>query len=604
MEGYGRLWDYDLNSRTLKKSHIPDEIIKKYLGGRGLAAYLMATYATIGVNPLSKENIIIFLSGPLTGTPAPGTGKYLVVSKSPATGAWLESYSSGVFAIEMRCAGCDALIIRGKAETPSIISITDDCIDLIEANDLWGVDTYETERILRNRYKKDIGIACIGPAGENLIGSAIINSDLFRQAGRGGGGAILGSKNIKALIAYGTKDVMCKDKNKLLSQLSTNINDLLADVRVINRKKFGTSATMLNTNKLGMLPNFNYQRGTSKKAMGSIDANGVKKHVYNTKGCYACITPCSIMTQTRGPLGEQYVEGPEYETLGMLGTNIGIYDLGIIVASNIACDKEGLDTVSTGNTIGFIMECYEKGLIDKKYTNGLEFTFGNKELFPDIISDISHKRGFGAKLALGVRALSNEIGQGSEHFAMQTKGLEYAAYDPRAAYGGALAYAVAPRGGCHRRCSPLHVAFATDDPLEIRGHSIAVKELFNERSIIHTVLVCDFVGRTLHVATKDFVNYINAVLGIKLSVEDLEIIAERAETLIRLFNIREGFTKKDDIVAPRIIEDALPDGPGAGKRIGWDRFYKMLEEYYLLRGWDKEGNPTEETLNRLDIKPL
>ena len=602
MKDYGRLWDYDLSSKTLKIKQIPDNIIKKYLGGRGLASYLMFTESEKGVDPLSPDNIIMFISGPLTGTPAPGAGKYLVATKSPATGGWSESYSSGALSTEMRYAGCDVLIIRGKAETPSIISLTDNNVELIDATDLWGIDTYETEHILKRRYGNErLGIACIGPAGENLIISALINSDTFRQAGRGGVGAVMGSKNLKALIANGTKGISCMDKDRLLSHLASNVKDAQNDVRVENRRKFGTSATMLNTNRLGMLPTLNYQKGTSPEAMGKIDANGVKDHVYHTKGCISCITPCGIMTHSKGPLGEQYVEGPEYETLSMLGSNVGIYDLGIISASNIVCDKEGLDTISTGNTIAFAMECFEKGLIDESFTGGLKLTFGNADLFPWIISDIAHKRGFGAKLALGVRALSKEIGQGSEHFAMHTKGLEYAGYDPRAAYGGAVAYAVAPRGGCHRRSSPMHVAFATDDPLQIKGHSAALRKLFVERSLMHTLLVCDFVGRSLHVAIEDYIQYIEAVLGLTYTKEEFTIIADRIETTIRLYNIREGLTKDDDIVAPRIVEDALPDGPGAGKSIGWADFYKMLEEYYLLYGWDKDGIPTKETLRRLDI---
>ena len=213
MKDYGRLWEYDLSSKTLIKRQIPDNVIRKYLGGRAIASYLMLSESKKGVDPLSPENIIMFISGPLTGTPAPGAGKYLVVTKSPATGGWSESYSSGALSTEMRYVGCDILIIRGKAEYPSIISLTDESVELIDATDLWGVDTYETEHILKKRYgNQRLGIACIGPAGENLIISALINSDIFRQAGRGGVGAVMGSKNLKALIAGGTKGISCMNK--------------------------------------------------------------------------------------------------------------------------------------------------------------------------------------------------------------------------------------------------------------------------------------------------------------------------------------------------------------------------------------------------------
>lgn len=603
MIGYGRIWEINLSTGALSKKQLSQEIIQQYLGGRGLGVHLLLDYLHPGIDPLCPENVIIFLTGPLTGTPAPGASKYVVITKSPATGGWLESYSSGRLAIELRYAGCDILVIKGKAKDPSYIYINDEAAEIRAAGNLWGMDTFQTEETLKSCYKnKKLGIACIGPAGENLINFASINSDFFRQAGRGGAGAVMGSKNLKAIIAYGTKGVKCKEPNRITRMLAEHVKKTKNNDKVINRKNFGTSQTMVMTNNIGMLPTMNYQKGTSSEAIGKIDAQGVGPHVYHTKGCVSCIAPCGVLTYTKGPLGEQYLEGPEYETLCLLGTNLGVYSLPEISAANIICDKLGLDTISTGNVIGFAMECFERGLIGLEETDGKRIVFTEKGLIPDIIYDIAYRRGFGAKLALGTRALSKEIGRGSERFAIQIKGLEFSAYDPRAAWGGALAYAVSPRGACHRRSSPLHTFNKGIDPFKTEGQAVAVKELYDERSVLHTVLVCDFVGRGMNITPDIYAQYINAVLGQSFTGKELVEMADRVETAIRLFNVREGFARADDTLPLRILEEPLPDGPAKGKVIGKSNLNKMLDEYYKLRGWNNQGIPTKDTLKKLKIK--
>ncbi|NPV71879.1 MAG: aldehyde ferredoxin oxidoreductase family protein [Firmicutes bacterium] len=604
MKDYGRLWEVDLTTGKVTKDQISQDVIRLYLGGRGLGARLLLDYLKPGTDPLAPENVLMFISGPLTGTPAPGAGKYLVVTKSPATGAWLESYASGRLALELRYSGCDVLMIRGRAAQPSYLWVGDGAAEVRDARDLWGSDAFRTEEILARRFGDPApGIACIGPAGENLIRFAGINSDFFRQAGRGGAGAVMGSKNLKAVVARGTKGLSCADSEGVLSLLSAHIDRVRGNPVAVRRRGYGTSLTMNATNEYGMLPTLNYQRGTAPEAGGRINAEGVGKAAYHTRGCTACITPCGVMTHTQGPLGDQYLEGPEYETLCLLGSNLGVFSLPYVCACNLLCDQLGLDTISTGNVIGFAMECFERGLIGTGDTGGRDLRFGRSDLVPGLIRDIAYMRGFGRDLSLGTRSLAAQVGQGSERWAIHVKGLEFSAYDPRAAFGGGLIYAVAPRGACHRRSSPVHVVRRTSVLYEPDGQARVVKDLFDERSIQHTVLVCDFIGRGAPVSADEYGDYLGFTIGEHFTGDELQEIADRIETTIRLFNNREGLSRSDDTLPPRILEEPLPDGPARGKIIGRANLDRMLDEYYQLRGWDPAGVPTKETVSRLQINP-
>src|SRR6056297_836803 len=406
----GKLLEIDLSKASHREVKLEKELIKKYIGGRGLGVKLLGDLLPKNVDPLGEENIMLILTGPLTGSIVPGSGKYVVISKSPVTGGFLDSYSSGRLAPEIKFAGYDGLIIKGKAKRPSYIYI-------------------ETEKILQGSGEEEYGTMCIGPAGENLVNFASINSDFFRQAARGGIGAVMGSKNLKAIKVRGTGDISCYDSKGMMDLVLKHKEKLKESVVVENRQKFGTPSTLDITNEAGMLPTKNYQSGVYKKAWGKLDSDGVSKNIIKTRGCYGCMIACSQITKTNDN-EEEIVEGPEYETVGMFGPNLGVDSLSAVIKANIKCDKLGMDTISAGNVIGFAMECYEKGILPKKYDD-LDLKFGNFEAALSLLDDIALRKDLGELMANGVEKMSEELKEGSEHFAMHVKGLEFPAYDPR-----------------------------------------------------------------------------------------------------------------------------------------------------------------------------
>ncbi|HKL75645.1 MAG TPA: aldehyde ferredoxin oxidoreductase N-terminal domain-containing protein, partial [Halanaerobiales bacterium] len=348
----GKLLEIDLSKASHREVKLEKELIKKYIGGRGLGVKLLGDLLPKNVDPLGEENIMLILTGPLTGSIVPGSGKYVVISKSPVTGGFLDSYSSGRLAPEIKFAGYDGLIIKGKAKRPSYIYIEDKNVEIKHAAHLWGKDTFETEEILQGSGEEEYGTMCIGPAGENLVNFASINSDFFRQAARGGIGAVMGSKNLKAIKVRGTGDISCYDSKGMMDLVLKHKEKLKESAVVENRQKFGTPSTLDITNEAGMLPTKNYQSGVYKKAWGKLDSEGVSKNIIKTRGCYGCMIACSQITKTNDN-EEEIVEGPEYETVGMFGPNLGVDSLSAVIKANIKCDKLGMDTISAGNVIGF-----------------------------------------------------------------------------------------------------------------------------------------------------------------------------------------------------------------------------------------------------------
>lgn len=605
MKGYaGKIICVNLTNGKIYTEFIKEDIYKKYVGGRSLGAKLLYDRITPGIDPLSSENLIIVMTGPATGTPIPSGCKYVILSKSPATGGFLESYASGRFAQELKYAGYDGLIISGKSEFPCLLKIYNDTVEILNANYLWGKDTIETEKTLKEEFGSEYGVMCIGPAGENLSYIAGINSDYSRQAARGGGGAIFGSKNLKAVIARGNKyGVSCEDYETILSLVKQHVAQIESSFMGKIRRRFGTPYTLTLTNAAGMLPTRNFQSGVCPGAEDIIGAEAVEKRTISSKSCLGCMVSCSKITEVdEGPYKGLVIEGPEYETLGLLGSNLGVLYLPAILKGNEVCDRVGIDTISAGVTIGFAMECYERGLLKDFDLGELDLSFGNYEAAIQLMYDIAYGRGFGKVLKNGVKQASEIIGQDSYKFAMHVKGLEFPAYDPRASFGAALTYAVTPRGACHRRCwPPAKDILKNVNPYEAQGKAAIVKRIWNSNSIYHTLLICDIPPKNIGISMSDIIQYLNALTGEHYTLEDMDDIAERTETLIRLFNIREGFTRSDDTLPYRILHEPLPDGPPKGICVGEDNLNLMLDEYYELRGWDKNGNPLPETLARLGI---
>jgi aldehyde:ferredoxin oxidoreductase len=597
----GKLLEIDLSSGKNKIITLKEETFEKYLGGRGLGIRLLYDMLPPKTDPLSPDNLLFFLTGPLTGTFVTGSSKFVVITKSPLTQGWCDSYSSGRISVELKKAGYDGLVLRGKSNHPCFLRIDHKGVEIREANLLWGKDSFETEQTLREMEgDSPIGVSSIGPAGEKLVRFASINSDFYRQAGRGGVGAVMGSKNLKAIVVKGNKVIEIHDRKAMAALNRKNFERAKRSEVAQARRKYGTPLTLNITHMGGILPTKNFQYSTWEKALEKIDSIGVYKNITSHKACLSCFTPCSFETRiSEGKYKGAVLEGPEYETLGMFGSNQLIDDLPTITQANILCDKLGMDTISTGNIIGFVMECFEKELISPSQTGGLEIRFEDTEASLAAIERMAMRQDLGDIMAEGVRATANYVGNGSERFAMHVKGMEFPAYEPRGAFGSGLSYAVSPRGACHRRAwPPAKEILGGYPPYTIEGKAAMIKELYDENCVLHALLVCDMPAKFLPLSLDDYSQYLYASSGVSFSKEDFLKIAERIETLIRMFNNREGFTRKDDILPYRTLYEPLTDGPAKGHCIGEENLNRMIDEYYALRGWDASGIPTKETLKR------
>jgi aldehyde:ferredoxin oxidoreductase len=602
----GKLLEVDLTSGKTKENPIPVGTMGKFLGGRGLGAKLLFDSLPANTDPLSPENVLIFLTGPLTGSMVTGSSKFVVVTKSPLTHGWCDSYSSGRIALEIKKAGYDGMVIRGKSNHPCYLKIEEGRIEIREADSIWGKDSFETERMLKEVEKNpSVGVSSIGPAGEKLSRFACINSDLYRQAGRGGVGAVMGSKRLKAIVVKGTKGVDLHDRAKLVELNRETYRRSQKSQVAQARKKYGTPLTLNITHAGGILPTKNFQFGTWEKALEKIDSVGVHKSFKSHKPCLSCFVPCSLITEVgEGRYKGISVEGPEYETLGMFGSNLLIDSLPVIIQANILCDRLGLDTISAGNLIGFVMECFDRGLLSARETEGAEIRFGDGEAALGAVEMIAYRRGFGDILAEGVKAASERIGKDSGRFAMHVKGLEFPAYEPRGAFGSGLSYAVSPRGACHRRAwPPAKEILGGYPPFTTEGKAEMIKDLYDQNCVLHSLLVCDMPAKFIPLSLDDYSDYLQAVTGESFSTDDFLKIAGRVETLIRMFNLREGFTRKDDTLPYRTLFEPLPDGPAKGQFIGEENLNRMINDYYACRGWDSQGVPTQATLQKYDLSP-
>jgi len=593
----GKLLHIDLSDQTSKVVELPEEILKKYVGGRALGAKLYWDLIPPEVDPLGPENVFMVLTGPLSGTMAPCGCKHAIVTRSPATGTWLDTYSSGRVASELKYAGFDVLVVTGKAERPKYLLIRDDKVSFEDAGNLWGHGSFHTESFLRKHFHPEAGFLTIGQAGENLLGFACVGSEYFRKAGRGGSGAVMGSKNLKAIAIKGSNGVDCAHLQEIYALIRKHYAVYLESPIGKARHRYGTALTLNITHPAGMLPTRNFSSGQFDRAIGTIDKDGVADHTIADRACFGCFLACSKLTYVKdGVFAGTKLEGPEYETIGLLGSNLEIDYLPAVIKANYLCDDLGMDTISAGGVIGFAMECYEKGLITKEDTGGLDLRFGNYMAVVKLLELMALRKGFGAFCAKGVREMARELGPEAEEFAIHSKGLEFPAYDPRAGWGSTVTYATTSRGGCHRRAwPPLKEVLGGIDPFTTENKDKVVLDMMNENCIMHSILVCDFPGKFIPLSNQMWTDFFNAVTGLEYGEQDLVRMAEMAETLIRKINLRQGFTAADDKLPKRILQEALPSGPPAGKIVGEERFLEMREAFYRLRGWDEQGVPTQET---------
>lgn len=608
--GYtGNILDIDLSSGSIKNLSLNKEDAKQFIGGKGLGAKILYDNLDKGVDPLGDENIIIFITGPLTGTSMPTSGRFTVVTKSPLTGLFLDSHVGGYFGPELKFAGYDAIIIRGVSEKPVYLSIFKGDVEIKDAKHLWGKTTSETTKIIR----KELGdektrVAEIGPAGERLVRYAMINIDTYDQkerggqAGRGGAGAVMGSKNLKAIAIKADRDKKtfeyadAEGFRRITKSVFKKVNE--NDFIKKKRRVYGTPVWIKPMSDLGILPTRNFQTGTFE---GAEDISGERMRetiVVKDKSCYSCPISCGKHSKIKeGKYKGTELEGPEYELLALLGSNCYIGALDAVSKASFLVDDLGLDGISTGNVLGFAMECYERGLLTRDEVGELDF--GKDEPYIDLIKKIAYRESIGDLFAEGVRIAAEEIGGDAEDFAMHVKGMEFPGYDPRGSFGMALAYATSDRGACHQRAWTVkaEIEGVLGKRFSIEGRASFVKEVQDERAVAYSLVVCDFAPLDV----SDFVDMLNTATGFKYTAEEYLLAGERIWNLVRLFNVREGITREDDNLPKRIFEP-IKGGATDGIKLPEKMFNDMLDEYYELRGWDSNGIPSDETLRRLGLK--
>ncbi|MEA2103934.1 MAG: aldehyde ferredoxin oxidoreductase family protein [Candidatus Cloacimonadota bacterium] len=587
MNGWmGKILKINLTTGKQEEIKIADSLLKKYLGGRGLGVKLYTQLCLPSIDPLSPENALIFMTGPVTGTVLT-SGRYQVISKSPLTGTICNSSSGGIFGERIKSAGFDGFIITGKAEKPIYLLLTENGFEIKNAKHYWGKNTHETrDGIIRETFT-NASVASIGPAGENQVLFAAIMNDKDRTAGRGGMGTIMGSKNLKAIAVHGMEKVAPRYPQKL-KKLLTRI-DRLVDKNPITGKSLkvlGTSVLVNILNSHGMFPTKNFQSGVFNDAEGTSGEKLQERFVTSKSACYKCPIACGRATATKNKSGE----GPEYETMWAFGAQLGNSNLEVIAEANYACNELGLDTISTGNTIGCAMELSELGVLPQN------LKWGDSEKIVDIVNDIAYKRGIGEDLALGSKRLSKKYKK--PNLSMQVKGMELPAYDPRGAFGQGLSYVTSNRGGCHMQAYMIGPEILGQpvfmDRFSYDGKAEIVALMQNVSAFVDSMILCRFLQFPFGIST--FTEILNCVTGYEFTDDELLEVGKRIFTLERDFNVKAGFSRKDDILPQRFLYEQLTEGPSRNQVIELDR---MLDEYYSIRGWNSNGIPLQMTIEKL-----
>lgn len=586
MLGYqNKVLRIDLTKKGATFEPLRMDFAKKYVGSKGLAIRYMYEELKPGIDPLGPENKLFLTTGPLTGTPVPCSGKLSVAAKSPATGTMNDCSIGGHVGIRLKFAGYDMAIFEGKLKEPGYVLIDNDQIRFMDATDLWGLGSHETESILAKKYGPEYSIMSIGPAGENLCVMSCINSDYYRQAGRGGIGAVMGSKNMKAIVIRGTGGVKVND----IVNTTNRIIELLRENVVTEDNDFifhdGTTAFLEACNDGGILPWKNFSDTTDEK-WTEYNGEVLKQYREGKRGCGSCGLGCGNFLK----IGDAICEGPEYESISVAGPNAGIRDPEKIVKFNQVADDMGLDTISAGDTIIWAMEMTEKGIHD------FGIKFGEADKMIEYLKLMAKNEGVGKDLALGTKRASEKYG-GTE-FAMQVKGLEYPQYEPRGSWGMSVSYAVSDRGACHMRSyAPNAEVFeASAPPYTGENKGQLVYDLAEFNAIKFSLCICDFWGTITYEIMAEL---LTMVTGTEWTPEDMATIGRRVINIGRAFNQREGFDRRHDTVPKRVVTEALKSGPAKGQVIPQEVFDDMLTQYYNVMGWDENGIMPEELVASL-----
>jgi aldehyde:ferredoxin oxidoreductase len=599
--GYtGKILVVNLKNQTTTVENTNLDDAKNFIGAKGLGAKILFDRLPKKTDPLSPENLLIFTTGPLTGTLVQTSGRGTVITKSPQTGLYLDSHFGGIFAAEMKKAGWDFIIIKGRSNTPVYVVINNDSVGFKDASEIWGKECLETHNWLQQTEGR-VKTALIGPAGENLVKFSAITIDGHRHAGRGGAGAVMGSKNLKAIVIDGNSKVPLHDPEGFRKMAKEVLKQIKENDFVPIRTKYGTPYWVKTVNDEGFIPTRNFQEGYFEQG-AEISAEVMQEKIVDGSGsCFNCVIACWNKSSIKsGPHKGISLVGPEYETIALMGSNLGMESIEDVAYICERCNELGMDTISLGGVLGFAIEAYEKGVITKNDLEGTDIGWGKTEKLAKLIDDIAHRRGRVADvLAEGVKIASEKLGKESENYAVHVKGLEIPGYDPRGTFGMGLAYATSDRGGCHQRAWTAKAELYDPelDRFSFEKKAKLVKDIQDERAAFFSLVLCDFAP----ISEENCVEMWNLASGFNHTVKSYLLAGERIWNLIRLFNLREGLNPVDDKLPTRFFKDSFTKGPAKGIVLSEDEFRKSLLEYYSLRGWNAKGIPTMKKLNELGL---
>lgn len=610
---FGRYLDIDLSCGRVKDYEILKEWNQKHLGGRGLGTRILLEELKEGVDSLGPKNILLFITGPLQGTNFPGAGKHAVMAKSPKTNAVNESYAGGFFAHELGTSGYDGIIIRGKANRPKYVALIEGKAKILDAEGIWGMKTADTDEILKEKHGQ-VRVASIGPAGEKLIMQSCIINDCNRAAGRPGFGAVMGSKNLKAVVVKGGLRKQIHDEkafNQARRQFSKDLNE---DPFMSALGKYGTSIGLESLNELGILPTKNFQEGEFEKAKDISGKILYEKFLKGRDNCTGCPVRCKrvVSTEFNGEKVEEIYGGPEYETIGAFGSLCLNDNLASIALANQKCNAYGLDTISIGNITAFVMEATEKGLIEDE--EGLKW--GDPKGIVSLIDKIVERKGIGALLAKGLKHTASELGA---DFAVHVKGLEVPLHEPRGKKGLAISYATSPRGATHLEAMHDEMFEGIEHPTPEIGVNEPIDrfkwtdkaklcKIYEDLySFVNSLIICGFVSWNRVTSEKyyPFPNIrkaVESITGLNIDVEKMMEIGERNYVIRKILTAKEGLEKKDDDL-PKRLKQPLQEGASKDASVPDEILRRQIDKYYLLRGFDSYG-PTDERLKYLDLNEL
>lgn len=603
----GKILRVNLTKGMVHEEELDPQVAKDYIGGRGLGIWLLNKELDPQCDPLSPANIMVMATGPLTGTGAPTGARYAVMTKSPLSGAITCSNSGGKFPTELKRSGFDAIVVEGRSAKPVYLWVNDGTFELRNAEHLWGMTTHETTNQLMTETDAKAKVACIGPAGEKQVLFAAIMNDKDRAAGRSGVGAVMGSKNLKAVVVRGTQKIQLADPDRFKEfnrKILGRFNEE-AKVTPIGLRINGTAGVVTATQNFGVLPTKNWQQGTFD-GWEKIDGRELTKtHLVTNSACFSCPIGCGRKTRVDDPQFGGEGEGPEYETVYAMGSNCMVDNLAAVVKANYICNELGMDTITMGATVGCAMELVDRGYISEEEV-GRSLKWGDAEALVELTRMTGYREGFGDKLAEGSYRLAESCGH--PELAMVSKKQEFPGYDPRGAQAMGLAYATSPIGGSHMRGDPAYFElFGIPKPidrLEWKGKAKPTQAFQDHSAIIDSAGLCIFftvrnlVEKDLEIAPTGILEYMNAATGANYTLEELSEVGQRVINIERLFLVKAGFTRKDDSLPKRLTEDPMIEGPSKGHVCHLD---EMLDEYYAVRDWTPEGVPTPEKLAKLGI---